>query len=145
MCKLMKFLKFLQAKYKWGLSTSKRSFKSSPKLCGQFNVMVSVRGDFWGIIGQNPSVSKSNNRLHVVIFWIFFINSRFIPQIRFTKWVIFLKSFWASTGSSITSGWFSPFISNDAIFSSYDWFNTHCSPKWDSEWGALGSVMWKKI
>ena len=72
-------------------------------------------GRFWGIIGQVPSVSKSN-RLHVVIFRFFFINLRYILWIPLKWWVIFLKSwtstdyFSNSTGSSVTSGRFSPFI-----------------------------------
>ena len=33
----------------------------------------SVYRETFGIIGQNPSVSKSN-QLHVGIFWIFFID-----------------------------------------------------------------------
>ena len=60
-------------------------------------------------------VSKSN-RLHVDIVRFFFINLKYNLYI-FLKWsVIFLKSwtstgyFSNSTGSSVTSGWFSPFI-----------------------------------
>ena len=34
-------------------------------------------GRFWGIIGDNHSVFKSN-QLHVVIFWLFFIDLRYI-------------------------------------------------------------------
>ena len=37
-----------------------------------------VQGDFLGIVGLNPSVSKSN-RFRVVIFRFFFINLRYIP------------------------------------------------------------------
>jgi hypothetical protein len=38
----------------------------------------SVWERFVGIVGQNPSVPKSN-RLHVVSFWFFFISLRYIP------------------------------------------------------------------
>jgi hypothetical protein len=38
-----------------------------------YSLTHSFRGDFWGMIGQNPSVSKSN-QLEVVIFQSFFIN-----------------------------------------------------------------------
>ena len=42
--------------------------------------MSSCPGRYLGIIAQNPSVSKSN-RLHVVIFRIFFSKLRYIPKI----------------------------------------------------------------
>ena len=35
-------------------------------------------GRFLGIIGQSPSVSKSD-RFHIVIIWFFFANSGYIP------------------------------------------------------------------
>ena len=40
---------------------------------------LGMREGSFGMIGQNPSVSKSN-WLHVVIFWLFFNNLRNILQ-----------------------------------------------------------------
>ena len=68
-------------------------------------------GRFLGIIGQHPSVSKSN-RLHFVIFRLFFDNSRYIPQIPLKWWAILLESctsaayFPNSTASSVTTSRF---------------------------------------
>ena len=55
----------------------------------------SVLGDFSGIIGQNPCVSKSI-RLYVHIFWFLSVNSRYIPYGPLKRTVIFQKS-WTST------------------------------------------------
>lgn len=56
-------------------------------------VHFSVQGGFWAyIIGQNPSVPKSNRLLHVVIVQLFFflllINSKHTPSIPLERWVI---------------------------------------------------------
>ena len=73
---------------------------------------VSGGGGGLSIIGQNQSICKSN-RLHVVIFRLFFTNLRNILWISLKWWAIFLKSrtstgyFSNSTGSSVTSGRFS--------------------------------------
>ena len=72
-------------------------------------------GRFPGTIDQDPSVSKSN-WLHVAKFQIFFINLEHILYIPWKRLVIFLKSWTltayssSSTGLSVTSSWFSPFI-----------------------------------
>ena len=48
-------------------------------------------GRIVGIIGQDPSVPKSN-RSHAVIFLFFFVNVQYIPYIPLKSWVTFLKS-----------------------------------------------------
>ena len=81
----------------------------------QHTLGISVQGDFWAIIGRDPSVSKSN-RLHINTFRLLFINSWYILYIPPKQWAILLKSwtstsyFSNSTGSSITNGRFSLFI-----------------------------------
>ena len=62
---------------------------------------VSVWGDFWALSGHDRSVSESN-RLHVVIFRVFFVNVRYIPWIPLKWSVIFLNSC-TSTGYSTRS------------------------------------------
>ena len=57
-----------------------------------------------GIIGWDPSVSKSN-RLHVDIFRLFFANLRCILLIPLKWWVIFLKSW---TSIDYFSNWTNP-------------------------------------
>ena len=73
-------------------------------------------GRFLNIISQNPSVSKSN-WLHVVIFQyfvidlgIYSIDSSTMTGGNFPKVLNFNRLFLNSTGSSVTSSWFSPFI-----------------------------------
>ena len=40
-----------------------------------FGITISVRGRrFLGIIGEDPSVSKSNRLVHIVLFWSFYTN-----------------------------------------------------------------------
>ena len=69
---------------------------------------------FLNIVGQNPSVSKSN-QLHVVISRvIFIIICCYIPHIPLKWWVVFLKS-WTSTGSYVTSDWFYSFLGSSPI------------------------------
>ena len=72
----------------------------------------SVPRKFLGIVGQDPSDSKSS-RLHVDIFQFWFMHSRYILQIPLKWYVILLKSrtstgyFSNSTGSSVTNRQFS--------------------------------------
>ena len=84
-------------------------------------------GTIFGIIGQNPSVSKFN-RLYVMIFVLFFIHSKHISYIRLKWSVIFLKS-WASANylsiptisyvSKICGHWLF------SMFSNFNWSNLH--------------------
>lgn len=75
---------------------------------------VAVSGRFSGMIGQNPRVSRSN-RLHVVIFWDFFIDLKYILYIPLNLSVISLKFctstgyFCNSTSSFVTSSRFGLF------------------------------------
>ena len=57
-----------------------KQFCVEPKHCYP-NRCNQCLGRFSGIISQSPSVSKSNQQLHVVIIRVFFINWRYIPQI----------------------------------------------------------------
>ena len=67
-------------------------------------IVSTMSGEILGMSSQNSNVFKSN-WLHVVIFRVFFINLRCTLK----RSVIFLQS-WTSTGSSISSSRFSPFI-----------------------------------
>ena len=62
----------------------------------ELNCFGPVSGEIFGIIGQNPSVSKST-RLRVVIFRFLVTNWRYILQIPLKRQVDFPKS-WTSTG-----------------------------------------------
>ena len=86
---------------KWVCLPSVSSCKSTRLEVGKPNdTHIQCPRRFLGIIGQDPSVSKSN-WLHVVtIFQFFLIKLRNIPQILLKWWVIFLNS-WTSTGSSV--------------------------------------------
>jgi hypothetical protein len=81
-------------------------------------------GRFLGIIGQNPRVPKSK-WWHVVIFWVSFINLKYILYIPL-KWSVISLKLWTSTGylcnstsSSVTSSRFTPFTD---LFTHKRWF-----------------------
>ena len=63
--------------------------------------IITMSGRFLGIIGWDPSVSKSN-WLHLDIFRFFFIHLRFILWNPLSRWVVFLK-FWISPGYLLNS------------------------------------------
>ena len=105
-------------------------------------------------IGQNPSVSKSN-QLHVVIFCGFFINLRFnIPQIHRECWVIVSETlmnfnqlcFSNSTGLSVINQrlvywvWQSVHTSISSIYLDKQFGHRLKSFSWQT--GSQGSRVW---
>jgi hypothetical protein len=58
--------------------------------CVKWPLDCNVWGDLLSIIGQDPSVSKSN-QLHVVIFRFFFINLRYSYRFLDKDWQLSLS------------------------------------------------------